>query len=221
MLGFHIISIFPEAFDSYFRESIIKRAQKNKKIKINIYNLRTFSKDKHKKIDDKPYGGGPGMVMQVEPIIKCVEKILKNKSNSKKSKIIIFSPNGKKFTNSEAKKFSKYKNLILICGRYEGIDARVKKILKATEISIGDYVLTGGEIPAMTLVDSISRQIDGVLGNNESIEENRISTSEVYTRPEIFNFKGGKYSVPKVLTSGNHKEIGKWKILKKGRRNGA
>jgi len=218
MINFHIISIFPEVLNSYLDESILKRAQKNKKIKVSIYNPRNFSRDRHKKIDDKPYGGGPGMVMQVEPIIRTIQKIRKNKKNKEKSKIIILSPRGGKFTNEEAKKFSKYKNLILICGRYEGIDARVKKILKTClpisktqEISIGDYVLTGGEIPAMVVIDSVSRQVQGVLGNLESIEENRISSNEIYTRPEVFKFNGKKYKVPKVLLSGNHKDIERWK----------
>lgn len=225
MLNFHILSIFPEIISSYSNESILKRAQKSKKIKISIYNPRNFSKDKHKKIDNNPYGGGPGMVMQVEPIVLAVKKILGkiNRSNPstlfrtssstslRTSKIIIFSPSGKKFTNMEAKKLSKYKNLILICGRYEGIDARVKKILKAEEFSIGDYVLTGGEIPAMVVLDSISRQIDGVLGNEYSIEEKRTSSSEMYTRPEVFKFEGKEYKVPKILLSGNHKKIEKWK----------
>ena len=217
MLNFHIVSIFPEILSSYSNESILKRAQKSKKIKINIYNPRDFSKDKHKKVDDKPYGGGPGMVMQVEPIVLSVKKILGKLKNNKNTKTIIFSPSGKKFTNIEAKKLSKYKNLILICGRYEGIDTRVKKILKADLVSIGDYILTGGEIPAMIVLDSVSRQISGVLGNENSIEEKRISSSEVYTRPEIFKYNGKEYKVPEILLSGNHKEIEEWKLKSSGR----
>lgn len=204
--------------DSYLKESILKRAQKEKKISVSIYNPRDFSIDKHKKVDAKPYGGGPGMVMQVEPLAKAIKKILGKIKDKKTTKIIIFSPSGKKFTNLEAKKYSKYKNLILICGRYEGIDTRVKKIFKAEEVSIGDYILTGGEIPAMVVIDSISRQITGVLGNLESIEENRLSSSEMYTRPEIFKFpppgrgkKVKKWKVPKVLLSGNHREIEEWR----------
>ncbi|MFA5838465.1 MAG: tRNA (guanosine(37)-N1)-methyltransferase TrmD [Candidatus Paceibacterota bacterium] len=217
MLNFHIVSIFPEILSSYSNESILKRAQKSKKIKINIYNPRDFSKDKHKKVDDKPYGGGPGMVMQIEPIVLAVKKILGKLKNNKNTKTIIFSPSGKKFTNIEAKKLSKYKNLILICGRYEGIDTRVKKILKADLVSIGDYILTGGEIPAMIVLDSVSRQISGVLGNENSIEEKRISSSEVYTRPEIFKYNGKEYKVPEILLSGNHKEIEEWKLKSSGR----
>ncbi|TSD02574.1 MAG: tRNA (guanine37-N1)-methyltransferase [Parcubacteria group bacterium Athens0714_16] len=225
MINFHVLSIFPNAMDSYLEESILKRAQKEKKIKVNIYNPRDFSTDKHKKVDAKPYGGGPGMIMQVEPLAKTIKKILGKIKDKKTIKIIIFSPSGKKFTNLDAKKYSKYKNLILICGRYEGIDARVKKIFsakggsasggKVEEISIGDYILTGGEIPAMVVIDSVSRQIPGVLGNLESIEENRTSSSEMYTRPEVFKFDKKKWIVPKILLSGNHKNIEKWRENKK------
>jgi len=196
-------------FDSYLNESILARAIKNKKIVFKFYNPRDFTKDKHRKVDDKPYGGGPGMVMQAEPILLAVKKAL---SNKKKAKVIIFSPSGKKFTNQYASDLSKkYKDIILITGRYEGIDARVKKILKAEDVSIGDYVLTGGELPAMVLADAVSRQIDGVLGSNESIEEKRVAGKEVYTRPEVFIYKGKKYRVPKVLLSGHHKNIEKYR----------
>ncbi len=217
-------------FDSYLNESILGRAIKNKKIKVSFINPRKFVTGKYKKVwpdgnisaqvDDKPYAGGPGMVMRAEPIIKAVETIIKKITNSKtkkqtpKSKVIIinFIPSAEKFETKMAKNFSqKYTDIIMICGRYEGIDARVDKILKTKKISIGDYVLTGGEIPAMILVDSISRQIKGVLGNFDSREEERISSSIVYTRPEILEYKGKKYRVPKVLLSGNHKKIEEWK----------
>lgn len=198
-------------FDSYLRESILKRAILAKRIKVSILNIRDFTRDKHKKTDDRPYGGGPGMVMSAEPILRSVNKI-KN-SNKQKTKIIILSPSGKKFTNVVAKALQKkYTDIVLISGRYEGIDSRVKKILKADEYSIGDYVLTGGELPAMVLIDSISRQIPGVLGKIESVEENRVSTSEVYTRPEVLEWKKKKYRVPKVLLSGHKANIDKWKM---------
>ncbi len=231
-MHFHVISIFPDLVASYLSESILARAIKEKKIKVNFYNPRDFAKaslaqkGKEKpylRVDDKPYGGGPGMVMEALPILKAVEKVLgkiKNKkltakSQKLKAKIIFFAPGGKKFDTSYAKTVSKkYTDIILICGRYEGIDARVKKILKAEEISIGDYVLTGGEIPAMILIDSISRQIEGVLGNFDSREEERVASSEVYTRPEVLEFKGKKYKVPSVLLSGNHKLIEKWREAK-------
>lgn len=204
-ITYHIITIFPEAFGSYFGESILARAIKNKKIAFKIYNPRDFTTDKHHKMDDRPYGGGPGMVMYAMPILKAVQKIKKNRP---KAKVILFSAQGGQFTNKMAKELSKkYKDIILIAGHYEGIDARVTKILKAEEISIGPYILTGGELPAMVLVDSISRQVPGVLGKYESLEEERVAPHEVYTRPEVLEFKGKKYRVPKVMLSGNHKKI--------------
>jgi len=201
---FHIITIFPEMFDSYLSESILARAQKGKKIKIKFYNPRDFTKDKHKKIDAKPYGGGPGMVMQAEPIISAVKKA----RGRKNTKVYVMTPSGKQFTNTIAKNISKkHKEIILIAGRYEGIDARVKKILKAEELSVGPFVLTGGELPAMIVVDTVARQIKGVLGAKDSIEEGRNASSEIYTRPEVF----GGYKVPKVLLSGDHKKIEEWR----------
>lgn len=215
-MTFHVITIFPEMFDSYLKESIIGRAIDNKKISIRFYNPRDFikaPKNNYKPVDDRPYGGGPGMVMRAEPILKAVESVLKKlKAKSYKLKAIIFSPSGKKFDTAYAKNsVKKYTDIVLISGRYEGIDARVQKILKAEEISVGDYVLTGGELPAMVLIDSISRQIPGVLGKYDSLEEERVSSSEVYTRPEVLKYKNKIYKVPKVLLSGNHKLIDEWK----------
>ena len=216
-MRFHIITIFPDIFDSYLHESIIGRALENKLISIKFYNPRDFvkpqNKNNYKPVDGRPYGGGPGMVMQAEPILKAVEKALKAiKGKNKKVQIINFVPSAEKFTTDFAKKLSKkYTDVVLICGRYEGIDARVDKILKTKKISIGDYVLTGGELPAMIMVDCVSRQIEGVLGTYESLEEERVSSSEVYTRPEILKYKSKNYKVPKVLLSGNHKLIEDWK----------
>lgn len=220
-MNFHVITLFPEMFDSYLNESILGRAIKTKKIKVNLINPRKFVTGKYKKVwpdgnvslqvDDRPYAGGPGMVMRAEPIIKAVESVLKK---TKKGKVLIvnFIPTAEKFTTETAKKISKkYTDVIMIAGRYEGIDARVDKILKTKKISVGDYVLTGGEIPAMILIDCISRQIEGVLGNYDSREEERVSSSEVYTRPEELVYKGKKYKVPKVLLSGDHKKIEAWK----------
>lgn len=204
-------------FDSYLKESILGRAIKDKKISIKFYNPIDFSKPKEH-IDGRPYGGGPGMVLRPEFFLKAYEKIqtrIKIK-DKKKTKIILFSTAGKKFTTSYAKMAAKkYTDIILISGRYEGIDARVQKILKAEEISIGDYVLTGGELPAMVLIDSISRQVKGVLGTYESLEEGRVSSAQAYTRPEVLKYKGKNYKVPKVLLSGNHAEINKWKQKKR------
>jgi len=222
-MRFHIITIFPEMFDSYLKESILGRAIKSacagreKKISVKFYNPRDFikaPKNNYRPVDDKPYGGGPGMVMRAEPVVHAVNKALNAvKGKNKKSLIINFIPSAEKFTTASAKKISKYTDIILICGRYEGIDARIDKILKTKKFSIGDYVLTGGELPAMVLIDSISRQIPGVLGKYESLEEERVSSSEVYTRPEVLKYRGKNYKVPKVLLSGNHKKIEEWKQL--------
>ncbi len=224
-MRFHIITIFPDIFSSYLNESIIGRAIKNKQIEVKFYNPRDFikaPKNNYRPVDDRPYGGGPGMVMRAEPIICAVNKAL-NGVKGKKPLIINFIPSAEKFTTDSAKKiFKKYTDVVLICGRYEGIDARVDKILKTKKFSIGDYVVTGGELPAMVLIDSISRQIPGVLGKYESLEEERVSSSEVYTRPEILKYpfkniqgqKSKSYKVPKVLLSGNHKKIDEWKKTK-------
>ena len=204
------------------------RAIRDKKIAIKFYNPMSFCKPKER-VDGRPYGGGPGMVLRPEFFLKAIEKALAQCSRSgapasprrplaktprknSKVKVIIFSPSGKKFDTAYAKSAAKkYTDIILISGRYEGIDARVQKILKAEEVSVGDYVLTGGEIPAMILIDSISRQVPGILGTYESLEEERVSSSEVYTRPEILKYKNKNYKVPKVLLSGNHKLIDEWK----------
>jgi len=226
MITFHILTIFPDILDSYLNESILKRAQEKKLIKIVVHNIRDYTLDKHHRTDYKPYSGGPGLVFFAEPIIRAVQKIQLRITNCElrmgkkaKIKIIILSPGGKQFTNKESIGWAKkYKDIILICGRYEGIDARVKKILRATEISVGPFVLTGGELPAMVIVDSVSRQIRGVLGNEDSPEEKRVSSHEVYTRPEVLVYKGRKYKVPKVLLSGDHAKIEKWKLTKPPRR---
>ncbi|OGI84100.1 tRNA (guanosine(37)-N1)-methyltransferase TrmD [Candidatus Nomurabacteria bacterium RIFCSPLOWO2_01_FULL_36_10b] len=208
---FHIVTLFPDIMQSYFSDSVIGVAVRNKKIQIKFYNPRDYTTDKHHKADDRPYGGGPGMVMYAEPVLKAVAKA-RGKSQKKKFKIIILSPGGNYFTNTRAREYEKkYTDIILICGRYEGIDARVEKILKAELISIGDYVVTGGELPAMIIVDAIARQIKGVLGKYESLEEERISSHEVYTRPEVLIWKGKKHRTPDVLLSGNHKDIENWK----------
>lgn len=208
-MHFHVITLFKESFESYISSSIIGRAIFDKKIKISFYNPRDFTKDKNHRVDQKPYGGGPGMVIEALPVIKAIEKA---KGKKKDVKIYFLSPGGEKFTNEIAKKVAgKFKHVIFVCGRYEGIDARIKKVFKMEDISIGDYVLTGGELPTMVMIDAMSRQIKGVLGDFDSIEENRISSHDVYTRPEEIVYKGKKYKVPEVLLSGNHAEIDKWK----------
>lgn len=208
-MHFDIITIFPKVFDCYFNESIIKRAQKKGLVKIKIHNLRDYSADKHKTVDEKPYGGGPGMVLKVEPIWKCVRKL---KVKDKKAKIILLSAKGKKIDQAMAKKMAKFKRLILICGHYEGVDERVAKYIADEEISIGEYILTGGEIPAMIIVDAVTRLLPGVLGKKESLLQESFSEKGYleypqYTRPEVFMGQ----RVPEVLLSGNHKKIEEWK----------
>ncbi|MFA6608341.1 MAG: tRNA (guanosine(37)-N1)-methyltransferase TrmD [Candidatus Paceibacterota bacterium] len=216
-MRYHIVTIFPDMFESYFAESIISRAIANKLIEINTYALRDYTEDKHRRVDGRPYGGGPGMVMWVDPLINCVTAIQKKIARRKTAKtlIVMFNPGGDMFTNTIAKASSKkYTDIIFISGRYEGIDARVKKILKAKEWSIGEYVLTGGELPAMVCIDAITRQIKGVLHAEDSLEETRTASHEMYARPEVYEYKGKKYRVPKVLLSGNHKLIEEYRAKK-------
>lgn len=204
-MNFHIITIFPETITDYINSSVLGRAQKKNLIKINFYDPRDYTKDKHKKVDDRPFGGGPGMVMKIELIAKII-------SNLQKSKIVLLSPAGKQFSQKMARDWAKkYKDIILISGRYEGVDERVKKIFRAEEISIGPYILTGGELPAAIIIDAVSRHIPGVLGKAESLEESRGIGFPVYTKPEVFEHQGKKYKVPKILFSGNHKKIQEWK----------
>jgi tRNA (guanine37-N1)-methyltransferase len=209
MITFHIITLFPESLDSYIGASIIGRAINDKKIKVKTYNPRSFTKDKHARVDRRPYGGGPGMVLEPESVLKAVAKAV----GKKKAEIYFFDRSGVQFTNETARAVVKKKvsDIVLICGHYEGIDARVQKILKAKKISVGPFTLTGGELPALLVIDAVARQVPGVLGSFDSIEEERVSSSEVYTRPEVFVWKGKKHKVPKVLLSGNHAEIEKWK----------
>jgi tRNA (guanine37-N1)-methyltransferase len=212
-MNFSIITIFPESIKSYFDSSILKRAQEKKLIKIKFYNPRDYAKDKRKTVDDRPFGGGPGMVLKVDVIIQTVLSILGGiKKKTARTKIILLSPAGKQFNQKMAMNWAKkYKDIILISGHYEGVDERVKKIFKAEEISSGDYILTGGELPACVIVDAVSRHIPGVLGKEESLEETRQMGAPVYTRPDFFEFKGKKYRVPKILLSGNHKKIEEWR----------
>jgi len=208
-----IVSLFPEMFEGPFEQSIIARAQKKSLIEIKIHNLRKWTKDKRGTVDDRPYGGGIGMVMMVEPIVRAIEEI-----KSREAKIILLSPRGKVWKQEMAQKYSKFNHLILICGHYEGVDERVKEFIDE-EISIGDFVLTGGEIPAMAVVDSIVRLIPGVLEKPQAIQLESFSNYTLdakrytlleypqYTHPE--NFNGLK--VPPILLSGNHGEIEKWR----------
>ncbi len=225
-----ILTIFPKMFDAVLGESILKRAQALGLVKIHLYNLRDFSRDKHKKVDDRPFGGGPGMVLRPEPIFEAVEYIKsknpclpagrKNHPDTKGvgTKIILLSPQGKTLDQNLAKRLSKVNNMILICGHYEGVDDRVIEELVTDEISIGDYILTGGELAAMVLIDVVVRFIPGVLGDKNSIKQesfvNNLLEGPQYTRPA--NFRGMK--VPKILLSGNHKKIEDWRKRKASKR---
>ena len=214
MIKFDIITIFPKIFSSYLNESLIGRAQKKKLIKINVHNLRKWTKDQHKTVDDRPFGGGLGMVLKVEPIYKAVKQI---KKDNKKAKVILFTPRGKKFNQKLAFQLSKLDQIIFICGRYEGVDERVAKNIADLKLSIGDYDLMGGELPAMVAIETISRLIPRVLGKPQLLKE-RITKQggfleyAQYTRPEIFSPKKGiNWKVPRVLLSGDHKKIDEWK----------
>ncbi len=232
MTTYHLITLFPESTESYLNASILKRAQEKGLISIKYYNPRDFTTSSKKgkeqtysdrRVDNRPYGGGPGMVIEALPVIKAIEAAIKNakKEGGKKgkTKIIFFSPSGKQFTNEMADTFKKYTDIIFVCGRYEGIDARVKKAFPMIDISVGPYVVTGGELPAMIMIDTITRRIPGVLGDNLSVEEERIASPDVYTRPEVIEYKKKKYRVPKILLSGHHAKMEEWRgKMKKGNR---
>lgn len=218
-MKFHLITLFAEACDAYLSASIIGRARKEKKISIKYQNPRDFvagPAGSYKKVDDRPYGGGPGMVMSALPVIKAVQKSLGGSTSKlKKQMIIWFSPSGKQFTNKDADKLAKYTDVVLVCGRYEGIDERAKKILKTfakvKEFAVGEAVYTGGEVPALAIVDAVTRRLPGVLGKDASIEERRVASSAVYTRPETILYKDKKYKVPAVLKTGHHSNIDIWR----------
>lgn len=210
------ISLFPNSFDSYINESILGRAQKEGHISFDVRNPRDFTSDKHSTVDDTPYGGGPGMVLKAEPLLKAIESAV---NPDESFKIILFSPSGELFSNIDARAWAKdVDHLIFVCGRYEGFDARIIDVLKdvygfdaCIELSIGPYILTGGELPTLVIMDAVSRHISGVLGNSESPEEERVASSKIYTRPESFEWKNKEYIVPEVLRSGDHKKIEKWR----------
>ena len=208
MIHFDIVTIFPEVISAYTNSSIIKRAQEKQLVKINIHNLRNSAKDKHKSVDDKPYGGGPGMLMKIEPIFNCLKDLKKENSI-----VILTSPKGEKLTQKKLKELSQDTNAhyIILCGHYEGFDQRIHDYLVDYEYSIGDYVLSGGELPALVLVDGITRLIPGVLGNEESLISETFNSDipdyPQYTKPEEFN----GWKVPDILLSGNHKEIKEWR----------
>lgn len=221
MKQFDIITIFPDILNSYFSESLFKRAQDNKLIKIKTHFLRKWTTDRHQTVDDKPYGGGAGLVYKIEPIYKALKSI-KSKvykvESQKKVRVILTAANGKRFTQADAKRLAKYDRIIFVCPRYEGVDARVDKLVDE-KISIGDYVLAGGELPAAVITEAVCRYIPGFVGKQESVEFDSHSREGYlehpqYTRPEVFEINGKKLRVPKVLLSGHHGEVAKWRAKK-------
>ena len=219
MLRFHLVTLFPEACEPYLSASIISRARKNKKISVTYQTPRDFVLNKWGKVDERPYGGGPGMVMTALPVVKAVQKSLKLKARKVQPVIVWFQPGAKEFDNKEADKLAKCSDVVLVCGRYEGIDERAKKMLKTLGVlktyAVGKAVYTGGEVPALAIVDAVTRRLPGVLGKDESVEERRVSSGEVYTRPETIMFKGKKYKVPAVLRTGDHAKIDEWREKKR------
>lgn len=212
-MRFDILTVFPKIFDSYYNESIIKRAQQKKLVDIRIHDLRNFTSDKHRTTDDRPYGGGPGMVMKIEPVYKALTRLRAVAPHKlKKTKVILLTPQGRTLNQPAVRQYKKLARLILICGHYEGFDERIRSLVDE-QVSIGDYVLTGGELAAMVIVDSVTRLIPGVLGDSESLNDesfsNNLQTVEYphYTRPVIFR----KQRVPDVLLSGNHAKIAAWR----------
>ncbi len=211
-MRFDIITIFPDIFESYLKEGLIARGLKKKLIQVKVHDLRKWTKDKHKTVDDRPFGGGLGMVMKVDPIFRAVKAIKK-----KKSKVILFTPRGEKFEQKTAFKLKKYDQLVFICGRYEGVDERVAEKIADLKMSIGDYVLMGGEVPSLVVVEAVSRLVPGVIAKEQLLKERTTKTKGYleypqYTRPEVFSpRKGTNWRVPKDLISGDHEKIKKWR----------
>ncbi len=210
-MDFHVLTIFPDMFESPFSSGLISKAADNRLLKINCHDIRKYSTDSHKTVDDYPFGGGPGMVMKPEPIFLAVEDLQASNKIGDNSRIIVMSPQGRMFDKNIAKELTRYDELVLICGRYEGIDDRVVQNLADEELSIGNYILNGGELPAMVVIDAVSRLLPGVVGSEQSILEDSLSENLLkypqYTRPR--SFKG--LDVPDVLLSGNHKIIEEWR----------
>ena len=210
-MDFHVLTIFPEMFESPFSSGLISKATVKGLLKINCHDIRKYSTDSHKSVDDYPFGGGPGMVLKPEPIFSAVEDLQSSNEIGNNSRIIVMSPQGRMFDKNIARELTRYDELVLICGRYEGIDDRVIQNLADEELSIGNYILNGGELAAMVVIDSVSRLLPGVVGSEQSILEDSLADDLLkypqYTRPR--SFRG--FEVPEVLLSGNHKIIEKWR----------
>lgn len=218
-IRFDILTIFPQMFGGYLDESMIKRARARQLLDIRVHDLRAWATGKHRQVDDRVYGGSPGMLMKVEPIYRALRdlKALKT-AKAGRPYVVLLSPRGTRFTQRVAERLAKRNRIVLICGRYEGVDQRVTDHLVDEEISVGDYVLTGGELPAMTVLDSVSRLVPGVVGKEASVQEESHSAEGFiehphYTRPEVFSPKKGvAWKVPPVLLSGDHKKVAEWRL---------
>ena len=210
-MRFDVVTLFPEMFPNYLGQSLLNKAIEQERVSVNLYNLRDWSKDKHQSVDDRPFGGGPGMVLKVDTVVECVESI--QTSAEPKGHVVLFTPQGRRLNQRIVEELAEQKRQILLCGRYEGFDQRVIDILKPDEISIGDYVLNGGEVAAMVFIDTLIRLVPGVLGDERSNQQDSFSTGNrllefaQYTRPR--EFRGRK--VPEVLLSGDHGKIAAWR----------
>jgi len=210
-MRFDVLTLFPEMFPGYLGQSLLKLAIERGLVEVNLVNIRDYSTDKHKSVDDRPFGGGPGMVIRVEPTVECVEDV--QKQGDQPGRVVLLTPQGRRLTQPIVEELARQQRLLLLCGRYEGFDERVKDILKPDEISIGDYVLNGGEVGAMVVIDSVIRLVPGVLGDEESARQdsfsgpNRHLEFAQYTRPR--EYRG--HTVPEILLSGNHQEIAAWR----------
>ena len=223
MIHFHIVTLFPDSIEPYLMSSILGKAREKKLIRVSYYDPKDYTQDSYGRVDRRPYGGGPGMVLEPDAMLRAASAALKNASKRQgvaltKSEVFFCATDGVLFDEHMAKRYAqpkhgqKIRHIIFICGRYEGVDARVAKILKAKKVTVGPYVLTGGELPTATMIDAISRFVPGVLGKAESLEGSRVSSPNVYTRPEVLIWKKKKYPVPPVLLSGDHKKIEEWKM---------
>lgn len=210
-MNFHVLTIFPPIFHGYLREAILARAISRGLLSVELHDLRDFTHDRHRTVDDYPYSGGPGMVMKPEPIFECVESLRDSDALSESAPVILLTPQGRPFDQRVAEELSAHDDLALICGRYEGVDERVRAHLVTDEISIGDYVLGGGEVAAMVVIEAVSRLLPGVVGSAESPANDSFTTGllqhPLYTRPAVFR----DWEVPEILLSGHHAEIGRWR----------
>jgi tRNA (guanine37-N1)-methyltransferase len=218
MKKFDIITLFPQIFEGFKNESLLARAQKKKLLSLKAHNLRDWTTDNHKTVDGRPYGGGAGMVLMIEPISKAVKKV---KAKKGKTRVVLLSAKGKTFTQKDARRLLKYDQIIFVCGRYEGVDERVAEHIADEELSLGNFVLFGGEVASMVMIEAVSRLIPGVVAKTESIINESFSDKEAllkehpqYTRPEVFILNGKKLKVPPVLLTGNHAKINEWRKKK-------